>query len=881
MKRSVFILILPFLTTIGMAQNAFELSRSERSSLIDKAHVAVKSYSLSLLDMGDPTYKYYEKDPFRTDILDLFHSRDTEVLNDIDAAGNLSKDISISTYLNDILDRYRNHGVVIKTEIDLAKSNNLFVADQPGEKYFFVKVVAERTVKGIDNLDRAIDQTRLIDIYVLYAISEKGFDLNPYIYSVVEHDENTVYTEVGIIGEPQRAVVQTSAPAATQPPSTVVETSIPSQETKTTSTNIQTANCPPGEAIFKPADPQAGWDDFVYSSYVYRTAVQQNGISGDATLFFTVKADGSIENPTISPQSESLLGKKLQLLSVAKQLMEESTSNGNKWIAATKNCVAIDAYPSKTIVFARNRVKEKKATSSSNQPCNQPDAPAHYIAPEGMGSRDAWKAFYQQDTEFIQAVSDGLRGKVSSSFIVNANGTLDLRNVENQFVEVSDSNRIKVLVNGLLTRSAQQGDGWNPRKKDCQSVLGEASVPIVFELPEITPVSRKMVSEPQLPQEPLTKKEQKRADRQERKEARSCEKENRGPKFNSCRHHKRAWKEYVGKQPEFVRAVLRDKARGRAKAKFSVTAKGMVEAGTADIKLGEDTREWDRIMETAQQVLEESNKERKWKPALENGIPVERKTFVKFHFNKRSVDPNAAIESKLLSERGEKKMARKADWIEHKKEKIGGVHFSIGGGYAVPLSNQGLQGGVAEASFGGLFGHFVGMEAKYRATINSQDTGFLDQFLSENSTDSVNVGKLEEGDASTLLHVISGGFIFNTSKKRVRPYFTLHGGINWLNIDASRVKVSDNDGSNVESGTIKRSTQIGGHFSPGFGIDFKIPNYGSFFVAGAVSMNWLVPGTINLNVAGTSDKRTITTDTAQPYLAVSIPITIGFRFSRW
>ncbi len=754
--RSGLILTLWLLAKIGMAQNAFEISRSEKSDLIDKAHSTVKSYSLSLQDMGDSTYQYYEKDPFRTDILNLFYNNDTKILNDIDAAGNLSKDISISTYLYDIQDRYRNHGVVIKTEIDYAKSNNLFVADQPDMKYFFVKVVAERTVKGKDNLERTIDQTRPVDIYVLYIIGEKGYDPNPYIYSITEHGEHTDYTEVGIIGEPQRAAAQTSTFETTKPVSPQTRPPVnpkpeveepPVAQNRTITTNAP-CNEPATEPRFNSSsDHKKQWKDFIYSSNAYRKAVKEQGVRCVGTIYFTVKADGSIVGVTLGEGGDGCHNLEQGFMAV-QQIMQESTQNGNGWIAARENCVEVSMQISGEVIFTPSKIREK-TTSSTPVLCN---TPAYYISSGTMSEHDAWKAFYQQDTVFERAVENGLRGKVISTFIVNTNGTLDLRDVEKQFIGVSDSNRIKVgaLVNGLLARSSQQGDDWNPEKKDCQSVKGEASVTIVFDQPKVmlTPANRKPV--PQEPKKPLTEKQLKRAHRQAQKDVISCQRNNHSPKFNSCRHHRRAWKEYVSKQPEFVEAVLEDGVKGLVDGRVPVNKQGEVDLNSAKIRMGNSVNMELKAEKVFNQVLASSTESgNEWHPAKSKGVPAYDEAKVHLSFKKRNLDPTAAIASKLLSDRGERKMGRKATWQEHKEEKIGGVHFSIGG---VGGIDEEVTGGV-EAALGGLFGNVFGMEARYTYLIGPED------------------------------HVIGLGMLFNASPKRwpTRFYFPIRGSVHLQN----------------------------------------------------------------------------------------------------
>lgn len=729
MVRFLGLMILMASCFTAMGQSSFTLTRLEIDQLVDGAISTVDKYSINLIEMGDSSKMPYEKFHERNDILLRFESPETLVLNDIDAVGNLSKEIPISTYLTDITTtRYNRHGVSFDTQIDRNLSNHVFIDTRTGGQYLFVKVVANRTIRGKDNLGRVIDRTGLIDVYVSYPINQAGYDPNnPSIYSITEHmDNNNLFSEILPANEYRRPSELNEGDTDKTPVSmnnSLRETEVKSPEP--VSEVSQPRNCAPTKAQFRSASGATGheaWEAFLYSSQSYKTAVELNGVQGAGMLRFSVDQDGMVSNPSMSFNSPEFFGKEL-IPGVVNQLMIESSQTGNSWLAATENCEPKQDYLTKSVIFHRRYVKsESAAPQRLDGSCNDPVP--HFIVQGNMNEREAWKKFYEADLVYQNAVSSGLKGEVITRFKINSDGKVDLGSIKNQYrgVNEGDIPRIDNQVRMLLVRS-QDGNGWLPAKKDCQSITGEAIAVIVFEQGDITPANRVPVikTSTSTSKEALTKTEQKRRARQEKKEQKCCGKEDVAPKFETCKHSRRAWKEYYGKQPEYVNAVLRDKVRGHVFGRVLITENGKVDRNTVKVRLDpSQVRNWREAKSVALEIIEKSDKGSvQWKAAKSDGVTISGKARVGISFNKRSLSPDAAIASGRLNERLENKFKRKGDWIESIEGKKGGVHFSFGGlgdfgGIIEPTGSPKSQfTGGGQVAFGGLFGNVGGMEVVY------------------------------------------------------------------------------------------------------------------------------------------------------------------------
>ncbi len=758
-------IVLVLIPMAGVAQQTFEVSPTEKEQFVRDAQSVVKRYGLNLIELGDSLREPWEKQVEEVAILNLFDRTDVLVPNDIDASGEQSKEKSISAYLSTLKINYSRFGLDIDTRIDRSRSNALYIDSKSANPYLFVKVVVERSLKGKNDQDISIDTTLWLDVYVLYWLNGDGtYDPNAYIYAIEPHDPDTKYEQVPIKGERPQAVARVDQQTITSPTTPKpTEESVPtaqSQPKQTDTDSQKTVPVPqePKDCPYKPprfvssSDHKRLWKEFVYSSNAYRKAVLEKGVRGSGTIWFTVKADGAIYDPTLGIDSEVFEGKEYAIKEVAQQLMTESSSNGNAWIPAEANCEKVARQVSEEVTFELHRVKSK-------------------------GS-------------------------------------------------------------------------------------------------ELTPSNRVQVPQNEIPPKPLSRKQQRRGERANRKEERACAEEYRRPRFNSCSRHKKEWRAYVGKNNLFVKAVLQDGVRGFVDASASITRNGDIEPGSTRIRLGNHVRKRFEATDVAIKLIEGSTEgNNKWIPGKHQGAAVQKRGGVHLAYGKSWLDPNTAIESGLLTERGKRKMKRKAAWLDHKKEKIGGVHFNIGGGYAFPLGANGFKGGVAEAAFGGLFGHHVGMELKYRTVIDQQAGRWFENLSSKAQT------FVQVDRASTLLHTLSLGLIFNTSKKRVRPYFTIHGGVNWLSIDV-KGQAQDFGDASPRYGAVRYSTDMGWHLSPGFGIDFKIPKYGSFFIAGEFSMYILnfrpmeFDANLGSNIILFSNHFSLGDN-------LQLPVTIGFRFSRW
>ncbi|MCB9205339.1 MAG: hypothetical protein H6603_10220 [Flavobacteriales bacterium] len=495
------------------------------------------------------------------------------------------------------------------------------------------------------------------------------------------------------------------------------------------------------------------WEKHLYMSDLYREYVQKHGLNTIGTVSFHLEANGTIRASSIRFAPDGNLSNTDKFVEeLVRQVLMQTSDNG-LWKAAKKNCVPVEKRIAIERVKFANSVLQGVEAGQTNSISHPPLFDGAVTESE---SRKKWETYYKENTKFKDFVFAGGYGKVLVKFTVKKDGSVaDNPNI--QVVEgVENTQQLKTMVEELI-RGSQEGHGWSPAVENSVKVDGIVEARVVFQQPNLTPKGR-ILPKVDTYQSQAKKNEVVNIDSK-------CDREDRKPMFNACKHHKRLWKQYVSQQPAYVRAVLKDHERGPTDARFNVRSDGSIDANSISANVGSSYRSRSTNVYTCIDEIVKNSEQYGigWIPGKIDNVETTRQAQVHIDFKKRRVDAQAALNSGYLKEgRQTKKFRHRADWDEWKKEKKGGVHFSFGGiidlGLIDPSSgsfnyySQFIGG--PEVAFGGMFGNVFGMELRYSAHIGS-------------FSDRVGFGKL------------GGRLLFNASPTRwpVRFYFPL--GADW------------------------------------------------------------------------------------------------------
>jgi len=350
-------------------------------------------------------------------------------------------------------------------------------------------------------------------------------------------------------------------------------------------------------------------------------------------------------------------------------------------------------------------------------PCAKPDADAYFISQ--TNPEREWLFYYENSEIYKKAVKQKVSGRVSAQVVILPTGLAVEGNIKVTILKgVSDENALSTY-SYIILYLIRESKGWSPAIRNCVPVEDTVTVEVVFS--DCT--------------ELITK-----------------------AKLNGNSNIKQEWKRYVGQNPRFMQAVFKEDVRGPADVSFEVGKSGTVTAHSIETSVGQTMSNQYNGMKTLDALVLGSDRWKSgWWPRMEHCTRTDQKVKLKVKFKPRWVDPRQVANNDLFSSRKKKKWKNRAEWADWKDEKLGGVHFSLGALWAMPLSVSrnyrpfewfdGMLG--LEASLGGMFGHVGGLEVRYRFLNPRNELGL--------------------------------GLLLNASPRRwpARFYFPIHFNVSW------------------------------------------------------------------------------------------------------